>query len=174
MAGQRAAVGLPIAQAAGQEVEYVVELKIDGLSANLTYENGLLVSGATRGDGENGEDVTANIKTIRSIPLRLTGGKTPELIEIRGEVYLGLNDFQAINKERKEEGEAIFANPAMPPAVRLSFWTRQSLLKGILISWPILWVRSGDEFLQSLGSPAEIQGIRYPGEPGKPALPESG
>ena len=111
LAGQRAAVGLPIAQAAGQEVEYVVELKIDGLSANLTYENGLLVSGATRGDGENGEDVTANIKTIRSIPLRLTGGKTPELIEIRGEVYLGLNDFQAINKERKEEGEAIFANP---------------------------------------------------------------
>lgn len=104
--GQRVGKGL-----AGQEVEYAVELKIDGLSANLTYENGLLVSGATRGDGENGEDVTANIKTIRSIPLRLTGGKIPELIEIRGEVYLGLKDFQAINKERKEEDEAIFANP---------------------------------------------------------------
>ena len=95
----------------GGKAEYAAELKVDGLSANLTYENGLLVSGGTRGDGENGEDVTANIKTIRSIPLRLTGSNVPELIEIRGEVYLGLKDFQAINKERKENAEALFANP---------------------------------------------------------------
>ena len=94
-----------------QEIQYVAELKIDGVSANLTYRGGLLLSAATRGDGESGEDVTLNIKTIRAIPLRLESKKPPELIEIRGEVYLELKDFSAINKERKAQGEALFANP---------------------------------------------------------------
>lgn len=94
-----------------QEIQYVAELKIDGVSANLTYRDGLLVSAATRGDGENGEDVTLNIKTIRAIPLRIETKKPPKLIEIRGEVYLELKDFAAINKERKAQGEVLFANP---------------------------------------------------------------
>lgn len=94
-----------------QKVEYVAELKIDGVSANLTYENGLLATGATRGDGETGEDVTLNIKTIRAIPLRLETDKPPKLIEIRGEVYLDLEEFKSINKEREKESDVLFANP---------------------------------------------------------------
>jgi len=94
-----------------EKVEYVAELKIDGLSANITYEKGKLSIGATRGDGETGEDVTANIKTIRAIPLLLLGADTPDLIEIRGEVYMDRKDLEALNKERKKEGEVLFANP---------------------------------------------------------------
>ncbi|MCX5697588.1 MAG: NAD-dependent DNA ligase LigA [Candidatus Omnitrophica bacterium] len=94
-----------------QKIEYVVEHKIDGISANLTYERGRLTIGATRGDGETGEDVTANIKTIRAIPLVLLGKDATSLIEIRGEVYLDKKDFEAINKEKEAVGEPLFANP---------------------------------------------------------------
>jgi len=90
---------------------YVLELKIDGLSANLTYQNGQLISAATRGDGQTGEDVTANIKTIRAIPLALLGKDIPELIEIRGEVYMDKKDLAALNKERQQALEPLFANP---------------------------------------------------------------
>lgn len=93
------------------QINYVAELKIDGVSANLTYEKGKLARGATRGDGQTGEDVTLNLKTIRSIPLVLLGADIPELIEIRGEVYLDKKDFETANKGRESEGEAIFANP---------------------------------------------------------------
>jgi DNA ligase (NAD+) len=93
------------------KIEYVVELKIDGLSANITYEKGKLTVGATRGDGETGEDVTLNIKTIRAIPLILLDGNVPELIEIRGEVYMDTKEFQALNKERERQGLELFANP---------------------------------------------------------------
>lgn len=91
--------------------EYVVELKIDGVSANLTYLKGKLAAGATRGDGKTGEDVTANIKTIRAIPLVLLGRHIPDLIEIRGEVYMDKKDFSQVNKERMDKGESLFANP---------------------------------------------------------------
>jgi len=91
--------------------EYVVELKIDGVSANLTYLEGKLMVGATRGDGQMGEDVTANIKTIRAIPLVLLGRDIPDFIEIRGEVYMGKKDFSQVNKERMDNGEVLFANP---------------------------------------------------------------
>ena len=94
-----------------RKVEYVVELKIDGVSANLTYQNSKLAVGATRGDGETGEDVTDNIKTIRAVPLVLLGKHPLELIEIRGEVYMDKKDFNALNKEREKEGEVLFANP---------------------------------------------------------------
>jgi len=96
---------------AGEKVEYVVELKIDGLSANISYRQGKLSIGATRGDGQTGEDVTANIKTIRSIPLVLLGSDFPDFIEIRGEVYMEINDFKILNKEREKLGEVLFANP---------------------------------------------------------------
>lgn len=93
------------------KIEFVAELKIDGVSANLTYKNGYFAIGATRGDGETGEDVSANIKTIRAIPLRLRGEGLPEFIEIRGEVYLEREDFLRINQERLDAQEEPFANP---------------------------------------------------------------
>jgi DNA ligase (NAD+) len=96
---------------ANEEVAYVVEHKIDGVSANLTYEKGKLTIGATRGDGETGEDVTENIKTIRAIPLVLLGEHLPDFIEIRGEVYMEVKDFHILNKERERAGEVLFANP---------------------------------------------------------------
>jgi len=91
--------------------DYVAELKIDGVSANLTYRKGKLEVGATRGDGVTGEDVTANIKTIRAIPLALMGEDLPDLIEIRGEVYMDKHDFLIVNQERQEEDEVLFVNP---------------------------------------------------------------
>jgi len=97
----------------GREFEYVAELKIDGLSIALHYENGLLVTGVTRGDGRRGEDVTQNVRTIRSVPLRLKqdGLHIPTEIEVRGEAYLPRHVFEEINQEREEEGAARFANP---------------------------------------------------------------
>ncbi|RLF31786.1 MAG: DNA ligase, partial [Thermoplasmata archaeon] len=96
----------------GEKVQYVVELKIDGLAVTLWYENGVLVRGATRGDGETGEDVTPNIRTIRCIPLSLENGKRiPPVLEVRGEVYMSHTEFQRLNKEREKHGEPLFANP---------------------------------------------------------------
>ena len=92
-------------------VEYVIELKIDGVSANVTYKEGKLIVGATRGDGEIGEDITQNIKTIRAIPLVLLGKELPDFIELRGEVYMESEDFEFLNKEREKNGEVFFANP---------------------------------------------------------------
>ena len=94
-----------------EKVGYVVELKIDGVSADITYEKGVLSIGATRGDGETGEDVTQNVKTIRAIPLVLLGKNIPRFIEIRTEVYMEREDFNILNKEREKEGEILFANP---------------------------------------------------------------
>lgn len=98
------------------EVEYVCELKIDGSALALTYENGVLVRGATRGDGVMGEDITQNVRTIRSIPLRLNvetleANSLPERVEVRGEAFLPLEVFKQINEERQKAGEAVFANP---------------------------------------------------------------
>ena len=90
---------------------YVCELKIDGSAIALTYENGVLVRGATRGDGLTGEDITQNIKTIRSIPLRLNLDNPPQLLEIRGEAFLPLDIFDQINQERQNKGEQVLANP---------------------------------------------------------------
>jgi len=96
----------------GQKYDYVVELKIDGLAVNLRYERGVLVQAATRGDGTKGDDVTANIRTIRAIPLRLQdGGSVPETLEVRGEVYMPKAAFAALNKARDDAGEPPFANP---------------------------------------------------------------
>lgn len=94
----------------GREVEYVAELKIDGLSVSLHYENGLLKVGATRGDGLTGDDVTQNVRTIRTIPLRLKG-EFPEKIEVRGEVFLSRSQFERINAELEMQDEKTFANP---------------------------------------------------------------
>ena len=93
------------------KVEYICELKFDGLSISLTYEKGLLIRALTRGDGESGDDVTANVKTIRSIPLRLNGNGFPDLFEVRGEIILPRPGFEKMNLERIEIGENPLANP---------------------------------------------------------------
>ncbi|HZY81467.1 MAG TPA: NAD-dependent DNA ligase LigA [Cyclobacteriaceae bacterium] len=94
----------------GAKYEYFCELKFDGVSISVTYENGIMVRGVTRGDGVRGDDVTANIKTIRSLPLRVTAKDVPEKFEVRGEVFLPRDVFKQINKEREDIGEETYAN----------------------------------------------------------------
>jgi DNA ligase (NAD+) len=91
--------------------EYICELKIDGSAIALTYENGLLIRGATRGDGDTGEDITQNVKTIRSIPLKLNIENPPPLVEVRGEAFLPISVFTQLNQEREKTGEQLLANP---------------------------------------------------------------
>jgi len=100
-----------VARSLNEPFEIVAELKYDGTSISLTYEKGILVRAVTRGDGTRGDDVTANIKTIRSIPLRLRGEGYPEEFEIRGEILLPWAEFDRLNKEREEQEEPLFANP---------------------------------------------------------------
>jgi DNA ligase (NAD+) len=100
-----------LARLLGNEPEgYVCEQKIDGLAVSLTYENGRLVRGATRGDGRVGEDITANVRTIDAVPLRLQGSP-PELIEVRGEIYMPVSAFEALNRRQAEVGERPYVNP---------------------------------------------------------------
>jgi len=105
---------------AAPAIEYVAELKFDGLAMSLRYENGVLVQGATRGDGENGEDVTANVRTIGQIPLRLQSAAhrpIPPVLEVRGEVYMRRDDFETLNERQRAKiaagvkGEKTFVNP---------------------------------------------------------------
>ena len=102
----------PASNKQGQDYDYVVELKIDGLAISLRYEDGKLVTAATRGDGEVGDDVTANVRTIKAIPLVLLDSrKVPSVLEVRGEVYMPTESFVRLNKLRAEAGEPVFANP---------------------------------------------------------------
>ncbi|MEI6838445.1 MAG: NAD-dependent DNA ligase LigA, partial [Alcaligenaceae bacterium] len=96
-----------------EQTAYFCELKLDGLAINLRYERGVLVQAATRGDGQSGEDVTSNIRTIKAIPLRLTGQvqDIPEVFEVRGEVFMNLADFDRLNEAQRNRGEKIFVNP---------------------------------------------------------------
>ena len=103
--GQRTAKSL------GQEaVEWVVELKVDGVAVSLVYEQGRLVRGITRGNGRVGDDITHNVRTIGELPLRLLGGRVPELLEVRGEIYMTNSDLVALNERQRERGEPPFAN----------------------------------------------------------------
>ena len=95
----------------GREPTYVCEPKIDGVSIAVVYERGRLTRGATRGDGQIGEDVTANVRTIRAVPARLRTDSPPEWLEVRGEVFLRLADFERINDELGAAGKPLFANP---------------------------------------------------------------
>jgi DNA ligase (NAD+) len=92
-------------------VDFLCELKFDGLSVNLTYEKGKLVSAATRGDGTVGENITPNVRTIRNVPLSLKGKNIPDLVEVRGEIILPIEAFRKLNEEQEEAGEKVFANP---------------------------------------------------------------
>lgn len=94
-----------------RKYEYVCELKFDGVAIGIRYENGVLKQAITRGDGTQGDDVTSNVKTIRSIPLKLHGNNYPDLFEVRGEIYFSRKNFDRINAEREEIGDSVFANP---------------------------------------------------------------
>ena len=95
----------------GDEIEYTAEPKFDGLAVSLTYEQGLFTLGATRGDGYTGEDVTANLRTVKALPLRLRGKAPPDLLEVRGEVLMLRRDFEALNREQRAREAKAFANP---------------------------------------------------------------
>ena len=129
--------------------EYVCELKIDGNALALTYENGVLVRGATRGDGITGEDITQNVKTIRAIPLRLNMETPPPVVEVRGEAFLPIEVFEQINQERQQAGEQLFANPRNAAAGTL----RQ-------LDSRIVARRKLDFFAYTLHLPAEEQASR--------------
>jgi DNA ligase (NAD+) len=103
--------GKRVERTVGRQAEFVCELKIDGLAVALTYEDGAYVRGATRGDGYVGDDITANIRTIRSVPVRLRGSNHPKVLEVRGEVYLPVKAFEELNEQLLEAGQRTFANP---------------------------------------------------------------
>ena len=93
------------------DLEYICEPKTDGVAVSLLYENGKLVRGATRGDGATGENVTQNVRTIETIPLKLLGKGYPERLEVRGEIYIARSTFNKLNVEAEQQGEKLFANP---------------------------------------------------------------
>lgn len=95
----------------GERIEWVVELKVDGVAASIRYDKGLLTQAVTRGNGEVGDDITHNIRTIRGLPQRLVGESIPEWLEVRGEVYMRNSDLVALNEERAKAGEPEFKNP---------------------------------------------------------------
>lgn len=134
-----------VRQAIGDHFSYVCELKIDGLAISLKYENGVFVQGATRGDGVVGEEITANLKTIHAIPLRL---KEPITIEVRGEAYMPKKSFEKLNAQRADNGEELFANPRNAAAGSL----RQ-------LDPKITASRQLSTFIYAIGGDGEIYGI---------------
>ncbi len=122
----------------GREMDFVCELKMDGLAVALTYTDGHLTTGATRGDGYRGEDITQNLRTIKSIPLTVPKD-APRKFEVRGEVYLSRSGFEKLNKERVEEGQPLFANPRNAAAGSLRQLDSRVTAKappGYLHLWP--------------------------------------
>ncbi len=124
------------------EVNYVMELKYDGVAISLSYEDGRLVRGVTRGDGEKGEEITANVRTIRAIPLVLRGEDVPPVLEARGEIFYTLKNFQKLNADRAEAGEEPFANPRNSAAGSLKLQDSKEVAK-----------RGLDNFVYGLAAP---------------------
>jgi DNA ligase (NAD+) len=146
-----------------EAVAYVAELKIDGLSIALTYEDGRLVRGATRGDGVRGEEVTANVRTIRAIPLSLRH-VTPGRLEVRGEVYLPRASFERMNREREDAGEPPFANPRNAAAGTMRNLDPSQVARRALRAWTYQVVGIGDETTHS-GVLERLQAWGLPVEP---------
>jgi DNA ligase (NAD+) len=136
----RRGLGLPTAPEAAPELRYVAELKIDGLAITLRYERGRFVQGATRGDGTTGEDVTANLRTIASIPARLT---EPATLDARGEVFMPKNEFARINAEREEAGLPLYANPRNSGAGSLRQKDPQVTADRLLSTWTYQLIEEG-------------------------------
>jgi DNA ligase (NAD+) len=112
-----------------KEVPFCAELKMDGVAVSVRYEKGIYVRALTRGDGKKGDDITANLKTIRALPLELVGHKIPDILEVRGEVYMPHHVFQALNQKKEEEGEELWANPRNAAAGSLKLLDPQEVVK---------------------------------------------
>lgn len=146
---------------AEQTIEYLCELKIDGLAISLTYRDGALAVGATRGDGEQGEDVTPNIKTIRQIPLHIDEAAA---LEVRGEVYLGRSEFRRINREREEAGEPPFANPRNCAAGSLRQLDSRITARRQLRFWAY-GIAGGDQFATHMAMLEHARALGFPVNP---------
>ncbi len=152
----------------GRQPEYFCELKLDGLAISLRYERGLLVQAATRGDGQTGEDVTANIRTIKSIPLKLKGDPSdyPEVVEARGEVFMNLADFESLNDMQRRRGDKVFVNPRNAAAGSLRQLDPRITAQRRLSFFAYGWGEVGDiqrekhsdmlDWLASLGLPVNV------------------
>jgi DNA ligase (NAD+) len=132
----------------GEETEYVCELKFDGVAIGLTYNKGLLVQAVTRGDGIQGDDVTVNVKTIRSIPLRLEGTGYPDEFEIRGEVFISKANFEKLNRERSEQEEELFANPRNSASGTLKMMDSREVAKRRLDCF-LYYIPGGEKYFQT-------------------------
>ncbi len=148
----RRGLGLPAAPEPAPDLAYVAELKIDGLAITLRYERGRFVQGATRGDGATGEDVTANLRTIRSVPGRLA---EPATLDARGEVYMPKAEFARINAEREEAGLALYANPRNSGAGSLRQKDPQVTASRQLSTWAYQLIEEGESALAASAAPAE-------------------
>jgi DNA ligase (NAD+) len=153
---------------AASEFSYTTEPKIDGLAITLTYEDGVLVRGATRGDGRIGEDVTQNLRTIGSVPLRISGS-APELIEVRGEAYLPIAAFKALNERRAEAGEATFANPRNSAAGSI-----RQLDPGLAAERPLSTWIYGVGAVRGLDLPTHMDEVEWLSDRGFKVNPDTG
>lgn len=133
-----------------EEIDFVTELKIDGVAVRLTYEKGVFTEGATRGNGMIGEEITANLRTIQTVPLRLRGNGIPSVLEVRGEAFLPLSAFDSLNRERVQNGESPFTNPRNAAAGAL-----RQLDPRVTSSRPLAFVAYSVGFLQ--GKPLKTQ-----------------
>jgi len=138
------------------EFQFTVEPKLDGLAVELIYENGVLTRGLTRGDGIRGEDVTANLKTVNTIPLRLHGSQPPQLIEVRGEIIIGKSDFEKLNRARMEAGEELYANPRNTAAGAV-----RQLDSKITASRPLVFFAYGVGTYEGVALTGQIQTLDY-------------
>ncbi len=140
----------------GGVIEYAVEPKYDGLAVELIYKKGIFISGSTRGDGITGEEVTANLRTVKAIPLRLNTNDPPELLEVRGEVFIQKKDFEEFNKRRGESGEELFANPRNMAAGSL-----RQLDSRITASRPLRFVVYGIGLVEGLSFGGHYDTLKY-------------
>lgn len=140
----------------GGDIEYAVEPKYDGLAVELIYEKGVLISGSTRGDGITGEEVTASLRTVKAIPLRLNTDDPPELLEVRGEVFIQSRDFEEFNKRRGDSGEELFANPRNMAAGSL-----RQLDSRITASRPLRFVVYGIGSVEGLSFGGHYDTLKY-------------